>query len=154
ISALEGGTYRFRDVTYRIVGGSLDFADVTRIDPLINIEASTRVQQYEVTLRITGRFSKPVYDLSSDPALVHRDIVWLLLTGHTLSESPGGDQARGFSEAQVAAYLAAPVTGAVTAPLEKILGVSSVQIDPFFLNGTADPSARLTVTKRVASNLL
>ncbi|HZI95485.1 MAG TPA: translocation/assembly module TamB domain-containing protein, partial [Patescibacteria group bacterium] len=154
ITALEGGTYRFRDVTYRIVGGSLDFVDVTRIDPLIDIEASTRVQQYEVTLRISGRFSKPIYELTADPTLPQRDIVWLLLTGHTLSESPGNEASRGFAEGQVASYLAAPVAGAVTGPLEKILGVSSVQIDPFFLNGTADPSARLTVTKRVAANLL
>ncbi|HEY3175833.1 MAG TPA: outer membrane protein assembly factor BamA [Candidatus Polarisedimenticolia bacterium] len=153
ISALEGGTYRFRDVTYRIVGGALDFADVARIDPLIDIEAVTRVQQYEITLRISGRFSRPIYDLASDPALPQRDVVWLLMTGNTLSGSES-EGARTMAEGQVAAYLATPVTGAVSAPLEKILGVSSVQLDPFFLNGTADPSARLTVTKRMASNLL
>ncbi len=153
ISALEGGTYRFRGITYRIVGGSVDFVDVAKIDPVVDIEASTRVQEYEVTLRITGRFSKPVYELTSDPPLPRNQIVWLLLTGHTLDES-GSNITQGAAEAQVAAYLAAgPVTGAVSAPLEKYLGVSSVQIDPYFLNGTADPSARVTLTKRVSENL-
>ncbi|HKY33883.1 MAG TPA: outer membrane protein assembly factor BamA, partial [Candidatus Polarisedimenticolia bacterium] len=153
IAALEGGTYRFRDVTYRIQGGSLDFADVARIDPQLDIKASTRVQQYDVTLQITGRFSRPVYELTSDPPLPQSDIVWLLVTGRTLTES-GNEASRAAAEGQVAAYLAAPVAGAVTEPLEKLLGVSSVQIDPFFLNGTADPTARVTVTKRVAENLL
>jgi outer membrane protein insertion porin family len=153
ISALEGGTYRFRGITYRIVGGSVDFVDVAKVDPAVDIEASTRVQEYEVTLRITGRFSKPVYELTSDPPLPRNQIVWLLLTGHTLDES-GTSITQGTAEAQVAAYLAAgPVTGVVSAPLEKYLGVSSVQIDPVFLNGTADPSARITLTKQVASNL-
>ncbi|HET6372424.1 MAG TPA: outer membrane protein assembly factor BamA [Candidatus Polarisedimenticolia bacterium] len=153
ISALEGGTYRFRDVTYRIVGGSLDFAEVGRTDPLIDIEAATRVQQYEITLRITGKFSKPTFELSADPPLEQRDIVWLLLSGHTLTES-GAEAPRGFAEGQVAAYLASPVAGVVSAPIEKALKLSSLQIDPYFLNGTADPTARVTVTKRVAQDLL
>jgi len=153
ISALEGGTYRFRGVTYRIVGGALDFADVNRIDPLIDIEAATHVQQYEITLRVTGRFSRPVYDLTSEPALPQRDIVWLLITGRTLGDATS-EASRTLAEGQVAAYLAAPVAGAVSGPLERVLGVSSVQIDPYFLQGTADPTARLTVTKRVGSSFL
>src|SRR6185369_16522709 len=127
-SALEGGTYRFRDVTYRIVGGSVDFADLTRIDPLIDIEASTRVQSYEITLRITGRYSRPTFELTSDPPLPQRDVVWLLITGHTIAEE-STDAANNVAEAQVAAYLAAPVAGAVSAPLGRLLGVSSFQID-------------------------
>ncbi len=153
ISAIEGGLFRFRDVTYTIVGGSLDFTDVTRIDPLLNIEASTRVQSYEVTLHVSGRFSKPIFDLTSDPPLSQREIVLLLLTGRVPNEA-GNEATRGLAEGQVAGYLAAPVTGVVSEPLEKVLGVSSLQIDPYFLNGTADPSARLTITKQVTTNVL
>ena len=72
------------------------------------------------------------------------------MTGRTLAESET-EGSRTMPESQVAGYLASPVTGAVSAPLQKILGVSSVQIDPFFLNGTADPSARVTVTKRIGN---
>jgi outer membrane protein insertion porin family len=153
ITALEGGFYRFRDVTYRIEGGSLEFTDVTRIDPELEISASTRVQQYDVRLKITGHLSKPIYELSSEPPLPQSDIVWLLVTGRTLSDS-GSDATRAAAESQVAGYLAGPVAGAVTAPLGRLLGVSSLQIDPTLLNGTADPTARLTVSKRVAQDLL
>ncbi len=151
LTAFEGGTYRFRDVTYRLVSGSLDFVEVDRIDPRLNIEAVSRVRNYEITLRITGTVSKPVYDLSSDPALSQPEIVWLLITGQDPSDpSYGGTQ---ISQAEVAGYLAAPVTHAVTAPLAKIPGVTSVRIDPYFLEGTADPSARATVTSKVSENL-
>jgi outer membrane protein insertion porin family len=153
IQALEGGTYRFRDVTYRIEGGSIEFTDVSRIDPELAITAVTRVQQYDVRLKISGRFSRPLYELSSEPPLPQSDIVWLLVTGRTLTES-GSDVTRAAAEAQVAGYLAAPVAGAVTAPLGRLLGVSSLQIDPTLLNGTADPTARVTVSKRIARDLL
>lgn len=153
VLALEGGSYRFRDVTYKIVGGTLDFTDVDRVDPLINIEATTQVREFEVTLRIGGRFSNPVYEISSNPALPQQEIVWMLITGKPPDDDTY-DQEKLKGEGEVASYLASPVAGIVAVPLEKLFGVSSVSIDPYFLNGTADPSARVTVTKRVASNML
>ena len=152
VTALEGGTFRFRDVNYRIVRGSLDFVEVDRIDPRIDMEAVTRVQDYEVTLRVTGNISRPVYDLTSDPPLSQSEVVWLLLTGRTPDDP--GFAATQFTQAEVASYLAAPIAGVVTSPLEKLPGVTNVRIDPFFLEGTADPSARATVTSRLSQNLL
>ena len=126
ISALEGGTFRFRDVTYTVRGGSLDFADPTQIDPMLDIKAGTQVQHYEILLSVGGKFSKPSFELTSEPALPQRDIVWLLLTGHTLSDNTS-PLAQTAAESQIAAYLAAPVAGAITgaalAPLEKLAGI-------------------------------
>jgi len=157
ISAMEGGTFRFRDVVYSVRGGSLDFSEPTKIDPLLDIKAATQVQHYEILLEVSGRYSKPVFELTSEPALPQRDIVWLLLTGHTLTDNASQASVTA-AESQIAAYLAAPVAGAISgaalAPLEKLPGIYSVSIDPYFLNGTADPSARLTVTSRASSALL
>ncbi len=152
VTALEGGTFRFRDVNYRIVRGTLDFVQVDRIDPRNDMEAVTRVLDYEVTLRVTGNISRPDYDLTSDPPLSQSEVVWLLLTGQTPDEP--GFAATQFTQAEVASYLAAPIAGVVTSPLEKLPGVTSVRIDPYFLEGTADPSARATVTSRLSQDLL
>ena len=48
LRVFEGGRLRFRDIDYRIESATLDFLELDRIDPLINLRATTNIEQYQV----------------------------------------------------------------------------------------------------------
>jgi len=65
----------------------LNFANPFRLNPVINVEATTTIQQYEITLNFTGEASKLSLSYRSDPPLPANDIITLLALGQTSSES-------------------------------------------------------------------
>ncbi|MBI3449500.1 MAG: outer membrane protein assembly factor BamA [Acidobacteria bacterium] len=155
ISVLDGGTFRFREVTYRTEGGGIDFDDPDVVDPLLDLTARTQVQAYEITLRVLGRYSKPRFELTSQPQLPTRDVVALLVTGKTYAETYGQETGVALAaEENVGQYLTAPLTGSLSNTVGRVLNLTSVQIEPQFFNGRADPTARVTLTKRVSPKLL
>jgi len=54
---------------------------------VINFEATTNIQQYEITLNFTGQASKMSLSYRSDPPLPGNDIVTLPALGQTTSEA-------------------------------------------------------------------
>ncbi|HZE89584.1 MAG TPA: outer membrane protein assembly factor BamA, partial [Verrucomicrobiae bacterium] len=155
ISVFDGGTFRFREVTYRTEGGGIDFDDPDVVDPLLDLTARTQVQAYEITLHVLGRYSTPRFELTSEPALPTRDIVSLLVTGKTYAETYGQESGVALAaEENVGQYLTAPLTGSLSNTVGRALNLTSVQIEPQFFNGRADPTARITLTKRISPQLL
>ncbi len=155
ISLFEGGTFRFREVTYRSEGGGIDFDDPDLIDPLLDLTARTQVREYEITLHVLGRYSRPRFELTSEPSLPPRDIVALLVSGKTYAEGIGQDTGATFlAEENVGQYLTAPLAETLGNTVGRLLNLTSVQIEPQLLNGRADPTARITLTKRVSPELL
>ena len=86
IHVLSGGLL-FHGNRYRVERGDINFANPFRIDPVINVEATTTIQQYEITLNFNGSASKLALAYRSDPPLPGNDIVALLALGQTSSES-------------------------------------------------------------------
>lgn len=155
ITVFEDGTFKFRDVTYRSQGGGIDFDDPDVIDPLLDLRASTLVREYQINLHVLGRFSKPRFELSSEPALAPRDIVSLLVTGETYENNLALEAgATLIAEENVGQYLTAPISATLDKTVGKALKLTSVQLQPQFVNGRADPAARLTLTKRISPQLL
>src|SRR6202012_5360715 len=72
---------------YRVSRGDINFADPFRLDPVLNVEATTTIQQYEVTLNFNGPSSKLALSYRSDPPLPSNDIITLLALGQTSSEA-------------------------------------------------------------------
>ena len=77
------GTASFRGNRYRLTRGSVDFVDTSRTTPILDVEAETRVQDYDVTARVSGPARDPRIDLASNPSLNDIDIVSLLTFGFT-----------------------------------------------------------------------
>ncbi|MCZ6696458.1 MAG: translocation/assembly module TamB domain-containing protein, partial [Acidobacteria bacterium] len=154
ISVFEGGRIVFRDVPYTSEEGTIDFDSPDGINPSLNMSAVTRVGDYEIRLRVLERASDPRVELTSDPTLASRDIVFLLLTGETYEDSfTRGTGTAFLAEEQVGQYLIVPVSRVLGKTIAEPLGLTTVQIEPQFLNSTADPTARLTVTKRISPDL-
>src|SRR5437016_9723995 len=63
------GNMTFAVNRYRVTRGDLNFANPFRLDPVLNVEATTTIQQYEITLNFNGPASKLTLAYRSDPPL-------------------------------------------------------------------------------------
>ena len=151
ITAVEGGTIRFRGVSYRVLAGSMDFADPDVIDPVYDLQAETHVSEYQVTLHAEGTLGDFRYELTSNPPLPEQDIVSLLLTGRTLGAF--GQEGGGFAEETISTYLTGRLTGELTDRVPGMAGIDLFSIDPLQANAQGDPTTRITVGKQVTPDL-
>ena len=153
------GDLLFHGNRYRVARGDINFSNPFRLDPVINFEASTTIQQYEITLNFNGPASKLTLAYRSDPPLPANDIVTLLALGQTSSESTlrtaGGTQS-GTSGAS--ALLSEAVSSQVGGRLEKLFGITNFRVDPGLAGvgstgASQNAAARVTVQQQVTRNL-
>jgi outer membrane protein assembly complex protein YaeT len=153
----EGGRLRFRDVEYRIVSASLDFLGTESLDPYVNLVAESSIDRYLVRLTIDGSLDQFDYQLTSTPTLTQSDIIALLTTGSTLeNQATTGAASSVFRSDLAANYFAGALTDPFERQLRRITGFERVRIDPLLsgTNTSADPTARITLGKEVAKDLL
>jgi outer membrane protein assembly complex protein YaeT len=151
---LEGGEFEYLNVTYLITSGSLHLAEVDRFNPYLILVAETTVGSYEVFLRAEGTLDSVEYELTSSPTLSQQDIIALLTTGRTLEDlTARGGTGADFTGDLAANYFAGALTGRFEKQLSRLLGLERFQINPLMVEGSADPTTRVTVGKEVADNL-
>jgi len=153
------GELLFHGNRYRVARGDINFANPFRLDPVVNVEASTTIQQYEITLNFTGPASKLTLAYRSDPPLPGNDIVTLLALGQTSQEST----LRSATGAQsgtsgASALLSEAVSSQVGGRLEKLFGITNLRVDPGLatVGSTGlyqNAAARVTVQQQVTRNL-
>lgn len=80
------GNATFRGNRYRIARGTVDFVDTYRVMPVLDVEAETRVHDYDVTAHLSGPAQTPTIQLAATPDLSEIDIVSLLTFGFTQYE--------------------------------------------------------------------
>jgi translocation and assembly module TamB len=150
------GEINFRGNRYRLTRGDLNFANPFRIDPVLNIEATTTIQQYEVALNFNGPASRLTLSYRSDPPLPTSDIIALLALGRTGEESelrtPTPVQS---PEVGATTLLSEAISSQIGGRLSRLFGVTRFKVDPF-LAGTAgeqNASARITIEQQVTRAL-
>ncbi|HET6279262.1 MAG TPA: translocation/assembly module TamB domain-containing protein, partial [Candidatus Polarisedimenticolia bacterium] len=151
LTAIEGGRVTLRNVRYRVTQGTLDFDDPLALDPTVEIQAETSVDEYQISLAIRGKVDNFDYELSSNPPLPESDIVALLVTGRTLGDD--ASQGSGFAEGIASAYLAGQLTQELTDEISALSALDVLTIDPLYVNGQGDPTTRVTVGKRITPDL-
>jgi outer membrane protein assembly factor BamA len=151
VTLIEGGTIQFRQVRYRVQSGTIDFADPQEIRPHFDLLAETRVASYQVTLHLEGTPDEFRYELGSDPPLPQPDIVALLLTGRTLGSLETGGAI--LAEETISSYLAGRLSTELMERLSGRGGLDVLVIDPLQVNAHGDPTARVTLGKRVTPDL-
>ena len=158
IHVISGDIY-FRDNRYKVARGDLNFANPFRLDPVINVEATTNIQQYEVTLNFSGTASKMSMSYRSDPPLPGNDIITLLALGQTTSEASmrsGSATQSGTSGAS--ALLSEAISSQLGGRVERLFGITRFRVDPGLAGvGTSgsgqNAAARVTVEQQVSPNL-
>ncbi len=145
VEAIDGEIY-FRKNRFKVVSGRVDFTDPERINPVFDIQASSRVRNYQISLNLTGTLERFNLTLVSDPPLNETDILALLTVGKTTEELAGAEQAVGTTEA--ASFATGQVQDVIEERLQEAMGFERFQVDPYYSSSKASAGPRLTVSKR------
>ena len=152
---LLGGEMPFRGNTFEITRGDINFANPFRLDPELDVEATSTISQYQVTIDFSGRASHLALNYRSDPPLPDSDIVALLALGSPgeeggLRSSPGSSQNYGAT-----ALLSEAISSGIGGRIEHLFGISSFRVDPFVAETSTESNAaaRVTIQEQVARGL-
>jgi len=144
---LTGGELFFRNNRYQLQRGIIAFDNPNQTRPVLNLQVTTTIQQYNLTLTLTGPIDRLTTNYASDPALSTADIISLLYRGQTNEVA----DAAGTSTDSI---LASQAAGQFSSGLQKLAGISSLQIDPLIGGNNSNPSARIAIQQRVTRNFL
>jgi len=150
---LLGGQMPFRGNTYQLTRGDINFANPFRLDPILNVEATSVISQYQVTIDFSGPASRLTLNYRSDPPLPDSDIIALLALGNTGEAS--ALMSSSSSNYGATALLSEAISSGLGGRIEHLFGISQFRVDPF-VAGTATESnaaARITIAQQLRSNL-
>jgi translocation and assembly module TamB len=151
---LLGGQMPFRGNTYQLTHGDINFANPFRLDPVLNVEATSTISQYQVTIDFSGTASRLTLNYRSDPPLPEQDIIGLLALGRTGQETGPVSQAASQNYGATA-LLSEAISSGLGGRIEHLFGISQFRVDPF-VAGTATESnaaARITIEQQVTRDL-
>jgi len=149
------GDVKLGGTKYHLERGDITFTNPVRIDPVLDVQATTRVRDYDITIGLHGTLERLNTTYRSDPPLSTDDIISLLAFGRTQTEQALGSttSSPGFAESASGALLSSALNQAVTNRVSKIFGSSSIRINPAFGGWDNDPNARLTLEQQVSNNI-
>jgi translocation and assembly module TamB len=158
VEAEPGGSLVYSDNTYRIERGTLSFANPYRVEPLLDLVATSRVANYDVRLSLVGNLERLQASFSSDPPLPELEVLSLLLSGSPtrLGEELAqlDPEAGGASETSAAeGLLLGQAASLVTQRVSNLFGFDAFRIEPLSRSGESVSSARVTVGKRLSSSV-
>jgi translocation and assembly module TamB len=150
-TTLTGGSIIFRGNVYQVQSGTLVFANPVKTEPTLNIYVTTLVQQYNITLNFIGPLDRLRTNYTSDPALPPVDIIHLLAFGSTTAESAAAATPASLGAESV---IANELGSRVSSQIEKLTGISQLQIDPSLGGNNYNSGARVAIQQRVTSKIL
>jgi translocation and assembly module TamB len=121
------GWVGFQGRRFTLVRGKVEFAGSDKINPIIEVVAEYRVDNYTVNAIVSGTVEKPTLTLTSQPQLDQADILSLLLFNKPISALEKGEQAslQQNAIAITTGFAAARIGEAVS----KALGLEDLGID-------------------------
>lgn len=137
------GSILFRKHQFTVTLASAQFSDPRRVDPTLNVQATTQIQDYQVTMSLSGRADNLTVHLSSSPPLSQEDLLTLVTFGVTREEF--GRSAAGIVAGEAAQLLVQEFLG---------LNTTSAGLDVFEVESTASGGHTLRVGKTVAKGTL
>jgi translocation and assembly module TamB len=158
VNIAEGDIF-FNGTKYRLERGDVTFSNPLVVEPVVNIEMSARVQNYDITVGLHGSLSGGGLRMTyrSDPPLSNSDIISLLAFGQPRGQDvynaaqPGQNTAEATTASN--AILGQALDAAVSDRVERLFGASRVKIDPQFIGQQNNPSARVTVEQTINNNI-
>jgi autotransporter translocation and assembly factor TamB len=157
-----------------VTRGTIDFTNPTRIEPFFDVEAETNVrvssvgvsgQTYRVIVSAAGTTEQLRPAVSSIPPLPTADVLALLFSDVQRTQNvelralkePNQTQTD-ILKARATQALASPISSEVGKVVEQAFGVDTFQltpslIDPYSQQTRINPTARLTIGKRVSDRV-
>jgi translocation and assembly module TamB len=154
VSIIEGGA-TIAGTRYELQRGEINFTNPVRIEPSIDLNATARVQDYDITLGLHGSPDKMSVTYRSDPPLPEADVVALLALGRTQ------DQERIYTQQQeqvtsnptTDALLGGALNATVSSRVQKLFGAGAVKVDPNYLGVLGNSTTRITVQEQLGRNV-
>ena len=154
ISITEGSA-TIAGTRYELQRGEITFTNPVRIQPIIDLNATARVEDYDITLGLHGSVDQMTVTYHSDPPLPEADVVALLALGRTQ------DQQRLYTQQQqqlatnpaTDALLGGALNATVSSRVQKLFGAGSVKVDPNYLGVLGNSTTRITVEEQLGKNL-
>ncbi len=145
------GQVTFNGANYQLDRGDITFSNPVRIEPVVDIEVTTRVRDYDVTLGFHGPVDRLSTTYRSDPPLPTADIISLLAFGQTREESATLTAPNPtFTESASNAIIGQALTSTVNSRVQRLFGVSRVKIAPETGGAETNPNARVTIEQQVS----
>ena len=152
---INDGSATFAGTKYQLQRGEIYFTNPVRIDPIIDLDATAQVENYDITIGLHGTSTnlKPTY--RSEPPLSESDVFALLALGRTQEEAQlyQERQAQQGTDPTTSALLGGALNATVSNRVEKLFGVGSVKIDPAFVGTLGQSSARITVQQQLSRQI-
>ncbi len=159
VEVLEG-EISFNGTKYKLERGEVTFSNPAKTQAIIDLTATTRVRDYDITVQIRGDASapnglKPTWQ--SEPQLPEADVIALLALGRTREESAaaGSNGSFGFGGEASNLLINEALNSTVNSRLQRLFGASRVKIDPQGLANETNVvrGPQVTIEQQVASNL-
>ncbi len=152
---ITDGSATFAGTKYQVQRGTIYFANPVRIDPLIDIDVTARVENYDITISLHGTTTslKPTY--RSEPPLSEADVFALLALGRTQEEAQiySEQQTQAGTDPTTSALLSGALNATVGSRVSKLFGGGSVKIDPSYVGTLGTASPRITVQQQLSQQL-
>ena len=155
------GDISFNGTKYRLERGYVTFSNPAKTQPILDLQAATRVRDYDITIRLRGDASVPnglKVTWQSEPSLPEGDVIALVALGRTQEESAAATQANGafgFGGEASDLLINEALNSTLNSRLQKLFGASRIKIDPQGLTSETNivRGPQLTVEQQVASNV-
>jgi translocation and assembly module TamB len=152
------GEISFNGAKYRLDRGEVLFTSPVSIQPVLDLQASTRVRDYDITVSVNGQADKPLsIKYRSDPPLPEADIVALLAVGQTREESAQMAQSGeggAFSQTASNLILSEAINATVSNRVQRLFGISKIKIDPQGLSTETNPTRgpQVTIEQQISND--
>jgi autotransporter translocation and assembly factor TamB len=145
------GQVKFQDRKFQVLRGRLSFFNPSSTEPYIDAQAETFVNDYRVTVTLSGLVTQLRPQFSSSPPLSPEDVLALLALGESFKRTYRTESSTQLSSASLVSF---QLTEPAQKTAEKLFSLERIRIDPFLLGSSAEMTARLTVGKSISSNFL
>ena len=120
---LSSGDLIFSGNRYKLQGGTIDFTNRSRTEPVVDMAVNTTINQYDIQMHFWGPADHLHTNYASDPALPPSDIINLIAFGKTSEAAAANATPPGTLGAQ--SLIASRVSNQITNRCEKLAGFPS-----------------------------
>ncbi|UCE18381.1 MAG: translocation/assembly module TamB [Gemmatimonadota bacterium] len=146
------GKYRIYGNLFRITQGTVSFSGISEINPLLNIEAETRVGREPIYLNLTGTLLQPEVKLWSQSGYSEKDIITLLTLGATTAAVDTVGVSDAF-ESKATNVLGSLIEGELARRARRGLGVDTFEITSGSTSQLTPDETEVTVGKYLSDRV-
>jgi len=153
--SLTEGSASVAGTRYELQRGDITFNNPVRIQPIVDLDATARVEDYDITLGLHGTTDKLRVSYRSEPPLPEADVIALLALGRTSSEQRINSQTQqqAGDNPTTDALLGGALNATVSSRVQRLFGSGAVKVDPNFIGSIGNSSARVTVVEQIGQNV-